>query len=102
ARRQGNWYVGTGVASSTYPTRRRPSSASIRVGRDHRYEVLIDASDIGTGTWTALTQIAADALDVPIAQVHLQIGDSALPKAPGAGGSMGISSWGSAICDAAD
>ncbi len=100
-RRDGQWYVGTGVAASTYPTRRRPSEALIRVDRHGRYDVLIDASDIGTGTWTALTQIAADALDVPIERVKLAIGDSALPKAPNAGGSMGIVSWGSAIVDAA-
>jgi xanthine dehydrogenase YagR molybdenum-binding subunit len=101
ARRDGRWLVGTGVAASTYPTRRRPSQALARVDRDGNYTVLIDASDIGTGTWTALTQIAADALDVPFEQVRVEIGDSALPKAPGAGGSMGITSWGSAICDAA-
>lgn len=101
-RRHGRWYVGTGVAASTYPTRRRPSQALIRAGHDGRYDVLIDAVDIGTGTWTALSQIAADALDVPFERVHLEIGDSALPRAPGAGGSMGIVSWGSAICDAAE
>jgi len=101
ARREGRWHVGTGVAASTYPTRRRPSQALIRVDRDGTYSVLIDASDIGTGTWTALTQIAADALDVPVEQVRLEIGDSALPKAPGAGGSMGLASWGTAVCDAA-
>ncbi|MEA2689973.1 MAG: xanthine dehydrogenase YagR molybdenum-binding subunit [Candidatus Eremiobacteraeota bacterium] len=101
ARREGQWFLGTGVAASTNPTRRRPSQALIRVDRDGSYAVLIDASDIGTGTWTALTQIAADALDVPLEQVRVEIGDSALPKAPGAGGSMGIASWGSAICDAA-
>ena len=100
--REGRWYVGTGVAASTYPSRRRPSQAQIRVEPDGRYRVLIDASDIGTGTWTALTQIAADALDVPIERVELRIGDSALPRAPGAGGSMGIASWGSAIVDAAE
>ncbi|HTD37810.1 MAG TPA: xanthine dehydrogenase family protein molybdopterin-binding subunit [Candidatus Limnocylindrales bacterium] len=101
ARRDGNWLIGTGVAASTYPTRRRPSDAAIRADADGTYEVLIDASDIGTGTWTALTQIAADALGVPVERVRLRIGDSALPKAPGAGGSMGIVSWGSAIVDAA-
>ncbi len=63
--------------------------------------MLIDASDIGTGTWTALTQIAADALGVPLERVRLEIGDSALPRAPGAGGSMGLASWGSAVVDAA-
>ena len=101
ARRDRQWYVGTGVAASTYPTRRRPSQALIRVDQHGEYAVLIDASDIGTGTWTALTQIAADALEVPVERVHLEIGDSALPKAPNAGGSMGLASWGSAVCDAA-
>jgi xanthine dehydrogenase YagR molybdenum-binding subunit len=100
-RRDGRWYVGTGVAASTYPTRRRPSQALIRAAREGHFDVLIDASDIGTGTWTALTQIAADALEVPIDRVKLAIGDSSLPKAPNAGGSMGIVSWGSAIVDAA-
>jgi xanthine dehydrogenase YagR molybdenum-binding subunit len=73
----------------------------IRAHADGSYDIMIDASDLGTGTWTTLTQIAADALDVPIERVRLHIGDTALPQAPGAGGSMGISSWGSAIVDAA-
>ncbi len=64
--------IGTGVAASTYPTRRRPSQALIRVDRDGNYTVLIDASDIGTGTWTALRQIAADALDVPSSASQLR------------------------------
>lgn len=101
ARREGRWYVGTGVAASTYPARRRPSQALARVDREGRYTVLIDASDIGTGTWTSLTQIAADALEVPLEQVHLEIGDSVLPRAPGAGGSMGVASWGTAVVEAA-
>jgi len=101
-RLDGRWLIGTGVAASTYPTRRRPSQALIRVDRDGHYAALIGASDIGTGTWTALRQIAADALEVPFERVELQIGDSALPKAPSAGGSMGLASWGTAICDAAD
>ena len=100
-KREGEWYVGTGVASSTYPTRRRPSNAIVRAEENGKYSVLIDASDIGTGTWTALTQIAADALDVPFERIVLRIGDSSLPKAPGAGGSMGLASWGTAVIDAA-
>ncbi|HEX3548850.1 MAG TPA: xanthine dehydrogenase family protein molybdopterin-binding subunit [Candidatus Elarobacter sp.] len=100
-RRDGRWYAGTGVATSTYPTRRRDATAIVRVDREGRFSVLIDASDLGTGTWTALRQIAADALDAPFERVHLEIGDSALPKAAGAGGSMGLASWGTAVCDAA-
>jgi xanthine dehydrogenase YagR molybdenum-binding subunit len=98
ARRDGGWLVGTGVASSTYPAYRQPGSvANIRSGPDGRFTVRIGAADIGTGTWTTLTQIAADALDVPVEAVDLQIGDSALPMATVAGGSSGISNWGSTI-----
>ncbi len=97
----GRWLIGTGVAASTYPTRRRPSSAIARVDREGWYSVLIDASDIGTGAWTVLTQIAADALDVSMERVHLEIGDTLLPRASLAGGSMGTASWGTAIVDAA-
>jgi xanthine dehydrogenase YagR molybdenum-binding subunit len=97
----GRWLIGTGVAASTYPTRRRPSTAIARVDREGQYSVLIDASDIGTGAWTVLTQIAADALDVPLERVHLEIGDTLLPRGSLAGGSMGTASWGTAIVEAA-
>src|SRR2546421_8018389 len=100
-RADGRWLTGTGVAASTYPARRRPSTALVRVNRQGYYNVLIDASDIGTGAWTVLTQIAADALEVPLDHVHLEIGDSRLPRAQIAGGSMGTTSWGSAIVEAA-
>ena len=100
-RLQGRWLVGTGVAASTYPARRSPSAAIAKVDRAGCYRVLIDARDIGTGAWTVLTQIAADALEVQPEFVEVQIGDSALPPAMGAGGSMGTASWGSAIFEAA-
>src|SRR5207245_5458048 len=98
----GRWLIGSGVAASTYPTRRRPSTAIVHVDREGHYGVLIDAADIGTGAWTVLTQIAADALDVPLERVHLEIGDTRLPPAQIAGGSMGTASWGTAIVEAAD
>ncbi|HZC27808.1 MAG TPA: xanthine dehydrogenase family protein molybdopterin-binding subunit, partial [Actinopolymorphaceae bacterium] len=101
-RRRDGWLVGTGVASSTYPARRLPgSAASIRSGGNGRYEVSIGAADIGTGTWTALAQIAADALDVPLDAIDLRIGDTALPAASVAGGSTGMASWGSTVVAAA-
>ena len=99
---QGRSYVGTGVASSTYPARRRPSSALVREEDDGSYVVRIAASDIGTGSRTVLTQIAADALDVPLERVRVDIGDSALPFASLAGGSMGTASWGTAIVRACE
>ena len=96
-RTEGRWLVGTGVASATYPARRRRAECRITGHDDGRWTVEIDGSDIGTGTWTALTQIAADALGTDLASVELRIGDSALPFAGGAGGSTGLASWGSAV-----
>jgi xanthine dehydrogenase YagR molybdenum-binding subunit len=100
-RRDGSWLVGTGVAASMFPSFQSPATALVRVDRAERYHVCIAASDIGTGAWTVLTQIAADALEVPPERVHLEIGDSAQPKAGVAGGSSGTASWGWAIFNAA-
>ncbi len=101
ARRDGPWLVGTGVAASTYPALQFPATARVGVDRAGRYRVGIAASDIGTGAWTVLTQIAADALEVPPERVQLEIGDSSLPRAFMATGSTGTGSWGWAIFDAA-
>jgi xanthine dehydrogenase YagR molybdenum-binding subunit len=102
ARREGRWLVGTGVASGIYPVFRMPGSkARIRYVGDGRYVVEIGATDIGTGTWTALTQIAADALEVSVEDIDLRIGDTELPSASVAGGSSGITAWGSTIFGAA-
>ncbi|MBV9810793.1 MAG: xanthine dehydrogenase family protein molybdopterin-binding subunit [Solirubrobacterales bacterium] len=98
--REGRWLIGTGVAASTYPARRQPSSARASYEPDHGYKIQIAAADIGTGARTALTQIAADALEVPVEEVEVQIGDSSFPEAFLAGGSMGNSSWGSAVVKA--
>jgi xanthine dehydrogenase YagR molybdenum-binding subunit len=101
-RQEGRWLVGTGVASSTYPVLRMPGSvAGIHYEGDGRYAVEIGAADIGTGTWTALTQIAADALGVGVGNIDLRIGDTTLPNASVAGGSSGITAWGSTIFEAA-
>jgi xanthine dehydrogenase YagR molybdenum-binding subunit len=102
ARQEGQWLVGTGVASGIYPVFRMPGSkVRIRYEGDGRYTVEIGAVDIGTGTWTALTQISADALGVGVEDVNLRIGDTELPSASVAGGSSGITVWGSAILEAA-
>jgi xanthine dehydrogenase YagR molybdenum-binding subunit len=64
--------------------------------------VRIAAADIGTGARTALTRIAAQALDAPAERVRVEVGDSALPQAWLAGGSMGTASWGSAVVKACE
>jgi xanthine dehydrogenase YagR molybdenum-binding subunit len=96
-RRDGEWLSGTGVAASTYPAYRSPAGASVRATGDGSYEVRISASDLGTGARTVLTQIAADALGVGPESVRVEIGDSSLPRAGTAGGSMGTASYGSAV-----
>ena len=101
-RREGRWLVGTGVASGMYPVFRMPGSkARITCEGNGSYVVEIGATDIGTGTWTALTQIAADALEVSVEDIDLRIGDTDLPSASVAGGSSGITAWGSTIFGAA-
>jgi xanthine dehydrogenase YagR molybdenum-binding subunit len=96
-RRDGRWLHGMGVAASTYPAYQMPSQAAVRIRHDGGYVVRIAAADIGTGARTALTQIAADALEVPLEQVVVRIGDSGFPRASVAGGSSGTASWGTAI-----
>jgi xanthine dehydrogenase YagR molybdenum-binding subunit len=100
-RRDGGWLVGTGVAASVYPANRKPESTARVRFEDGRYAVEIGAADLGTGTWTILPQIAADALDVPVDLVDVRIGDTLYPMASVAGGSTGTSTWGSAVVEAA-
>jgi len=100
--RDGEWWVGTGVAAATYPAMRQPGNVARveSLGEGH-YAVSIGSVDIGTGARTVLTQIAADALQVAPDCIDLRIADTALPMATVAGGSSGTSSWGSAIVAAA-
>ncbi len=100
-RRDGRWLAGTGVAASTYPARRQPSQATA-VAEDGGFVIRIAAADIGTGARTALTAIAARTLDTPAEKIRVEIGDSGLPQAFLAGGSMGTASWGSAVVKACE
>lgn len=101
-RRDGRWHIGLGVAASTYPAYRRGSQAVARAEPGGRFTVRVAAADIGTGARTALTQIAADALRTTPGLVRVEVGDSRLPTAPVAGGSMGTASWGTAVVRACE
>ncbi|MFE9045231.1 xanthine dehydrogenase family protein molybdopterin-binding subunit [Streptomyces sp. NPDC007818] len=96
-RRSGDRLIGTGVASATYPYLVSPSTATAHAAPDGTYAVRLNATDIGTGARTVLAQIAADVLHAPLDAVRVEIGSSALPDAPLAGGSSGTSSWGWAV-----
>jgi xanthine dehydrogenase YagR molybdenum-binding subunit len=97
SRRDGRTYVGYGVAAATYPARKAPSTAHAEIEDDGSVTIRITASDIGTGARTVLTQIAADTLELPLDRVHVFIGDSSSGPAMLAGGSMGTTSWGTAV-----
>jgi xanthine dehydrogenase YagR molybdenum-binding subunit len=83
----GRLLIGWGVASAFYPTNISPAKVIARLTRDGVVDVLTAASDMGPGTWTSLTQVAASVLDVPVSRVNLAIGYSDLPQAPVHGGS---------------
>ena len=96
-RREGEWFTGMGVASAVYPNHHLiPSRAAIAY-RDGRYSVELQGADLGTGAWTILPQIAAEALGVSVDAVEAKIGHSKLPFAFAAGGSIGTYEWGAAI-----
>jgi xanthine dehydrogenase YagR molybdenum-binding subunit len=95
--REGDWLVGYGMASTVYPAYRAPASASATVFVDGSAVVRSAASDMGPGTYTAMTQVAADALGLPLDRVRFELGDSALPEAPVHGGSMTMASVGTAV-----
>jgi xanthine dehydrogenase YagR molybdenum-binding subunit len=100
--REGRWLLGTGMAAATYTAGIMRSTATATAEADGTFTVRIAASDIGTGARTALTQVAADALDVPVERVRMRIADSDFGHAMLAGGSMGTSSWSWAIVAAVD
>src|SRR5438270_12206839 len=95
--RDGRWLVGWGMASATYPMHYAPASAMARLLPDGTAEVASAASDMGPGTRTPMTQVAADTLGLPIERVKFMLGDTRLPKAPVHGGSMTMASVGSAV-----
>ncbi|HEY5146797.1 MAG TPA: xanthine dehydrogenase family protein molybdopterin-binding subunit, partial [Polyangiaceae bacterium] len=95
--RDGKWLVGWGMATATYPARQSPSSAVARARPDGTVLVQAGSQDIGTGTYTIMTQIAADALGVAYERVRFELGDTTFPETPVSGGSQTASSTGSAV-----
>ncbi|MFF4952211.1 xanthine dehydrogenase family protein molybdopterin-binding subunit [Streptomyces chattanoogensis] len=96
-RRDGRWLVGTGTAAASFPTMVMPSTAAVTAEADGTFTVRISAADVGTGARTALTLIAADALEVAPDRIRVRIADSDFGPAMIAGGSMGTRSWGWAV-----
>ncbi len=91
------WLVGYGMATAINPAPRYPAQASATLFADGRVVVGSATSDMGPGTYTSMTQVAADALGLPPGQVRFELGDTILPKAQEHGGSTTMASVGSAV-----
>ncbi|EEB82637.1 xanthine dehydrogenase family protein molybdopterin-binding subunit [Roseobacter sp. GAI101] len=95
--REGEWLIGMGVASAARGNILSESKARVILHADATATVETDMTDIGTGTYTILAQIAAEMLGLPLESVTVRLGDTDLPPAAGSGGSWGASSAGSAV-----
>jgi xanthine dehydrogenase YagR molybdenum-binding subunit len=99
--RDGHQLIGWGMATATYPAGQSPASALARLRADGSAVIQTGSQDIGTGTYTVMAQVAADALGLPVERVRMELGDTRLPEAPLSAGSRTASSVGSAVKGAA-
>ena len=103
ARREGDWLIGMGVATATYPYYRMPGGAArIRIGADGSAGVAMASHEMGMGTATVQAQHAAARLGLPLDRVRFDYGDSDLPRGTVAGGSSQTASIGAAVIAAYD
>jgi xanthine dehydrogenase YagR molybdenum-binding subunit len=86
--RDGDWLVGHGCAAAIFPCFNYGGSATVTLMRTGSARVEAAASEIGTGAYTALGQVAAELLGLPVENVEVLLGDSRLPPTAPAGGSM--------------
>jgi xanthine dehydrogenase YagR molybdenum-binding subunit len=100
--RDGSELVGWGMASGVWEALQEKTSARIVLTANGHAEVACATSDIGTGTYTIMAQVAADLLGLPIDNVSIKLGDSTLPASPVEGGSWMAASVSHAIKNAAD
>jgi xanthine dehydrogenase YagR molybdenum-binding subunit len=95
--RDGRLLLGWGMATATYPCLQSPTSARVRLNGDGSADIEVAASDMGPGTYTSMTQVAADVLGLPFEQLRARLGCSDFPAAPSHGGSQTMASVGSAV-----
>lgn len=95
--RDGRLLIGYGVSTASYPCLFAPANAQVRLMPDGTAEVQAAASDMGPGTYTSMSQVAADFLGIPLDRVRFSLGQSNFPATPPHGGSMTMASVGSAV-----
>ena len=100
--RDGSELIGWGMASGVWEAYMFKTSARVDLMPDGKLEISCATSDIGTGTYTILAQIGADALGLRMEDVTVKLGDSSLPEAPVQGGSWTAASAGAAVAEACE
>lgn len=95
--KDGEWLIGHGMAVAARGNLFGPSRARVAIGGDGRVTISTEMTDIGTGTYTILAQIASSLLGVPLDQVAVKLGDTDDPTSAGSGGSWGAATSGSAV-----
>lgn len=102
ARKEGAEWVGWGMATGAWDALQMFARASAVMHADGTLVVSSAATDIGTGTYTVMAMIAAEAMGLPLERVTFQLGDSTLPVAPVEGGSSHVATVGSAVAGVCD
>lgn len=87
--REGRWMIGYGMAAAIRPQFQSQTTVKVRIEADGTAVVRSDMTDIGTGTYTILTQTASEALGIPVERVRVELGSSDFPASGGSGGSWG-------------
>jgi xanthine dehydrogenase YagR molybdenum-binding subunit len=95
--RDGRWLVGYGMAAAIRMQFQAQTTVRVRMGPDGFAVIQSDMTDIGTGTYTIVTQVAADALGLPLDRVRVELGRSDYPPGAGSGGSWGATNTCTAV-----
>ncbi|GHG40074.1 oxidoreductase [Deinococcus indicus] len=101
-RQEGEWLIGYGVASAFRTNLVKPSGATVRLEPGGTLTVETQMTDIGTGSYTILGQVAAEMLGLTLEQVQVRLGDSEYPASSGSGGSWGANSASAGVYAACD
>ena len=101
SQRDGRWLVGWGMATGSWFSFQLPAAVKVVLKSDGTAHVTSATSDMGPGTYTTITIIAAEYLGLPVEKVKFELGDSKMPFSPVEGGSLTTASVGSAVYGAA-
>jgi len=100
--REGRWRIGLGMSAASRGNLLSESHCRVVLMLDGTLQVRMSMTDIGTGSYTVLSQIAAEMLGLPLERVRMELSDSDFPPSSGSGGSVGAARAGSALYDACE